>query len=457
MSEDAADLRDDADEARKDQRPSETTSSREPAHDPNRDDRKPSRPPWGFLIVAVIIVAGLLGWGVYAHWRTNGQAAQTQQRTENFVPTVRVAVAKREDAPMEVVLPGQTEAFQIANVYGRATGYIAERKVDIGSRVRKGDLLARIAAPDLDAQLAQAEAQLGQVNAALVQAKAQVVQAQATLTLQTTNLQRANTLTRQGFETVQNQQTQRTTVASQQAGLETAKAGVGLAEANVKAQQATVDRLKSLAAFENVTAPFDGVVTARNVEVGDLINADAGTGSPMFSVEEDDLLRVAIEVPQYASEGVRDGVEAKTTVPELPGRTFPGKVARTTVALLYSSRTMSAEVDVPNPDGALRPGLYVNVSLAIPRTTPIVNVPADALIFNQKGMQVAVVQPDATVKMRKIEIARDLGTTVDVKSGLNGGEKLVMSAPPEVGDGSKVKIADDHNETHVSGSAEAQR
>ncbi len=141
----------------------------------------------------------------------------------------------------------------------------------------------------------------------------------------------------------------------------------------------------------------------------------------------------------------------------MPGRTFPGNVARTTVALLYSSRTMSAEVDVPNPDGALRPGLYVNVSLAIPRTTPIVNVPADALIFNQKGMEVAVVQPDATVKMRKIEIARDLGTTVDVKSELDGGEKLVMSAPPQLANGSKVKIADGYNETRVSDAAEAQR
>lgn len=174
-------------------------------------------------------------------------------------------------------------------------------------------------------------------------------------------------------------------------------------------------------------------------------------------IQLDDLLRVAIEVPQYASQGVRDGVEAKTTVPEMPGRMFPGKVARSTVALLYSSRTMTAEVDVPNPDGVLRPGLYVNVSLAIPRTTPIVNVPADALIFNQKGMQAAVVQPDATVKMRKIEIARDLGTTVDVKSGLDGGEKLVMSAPPQLADGSKIEIADGHNETRVSDTAEAQR
>jgi HlyD family secretion protein len=317
MSEDAADLRDDTDEACKNHPEDKRSGPSEARDEPQRESSsKPPRAPWGVLVLAVVLVTGLLGWGVYAHWRTNRQAEQTQQRTANFVPTVRAAVAKREDNPMEVVLPGQTEAFQIANVYGRATGYIAERKVDIGSRVRKGDLLARIAAPDLDAQLAQAEAQLGQVNAALVQAKAQVVQAQATLALQTTNLQRANTLTRQGFETVQNQQTQQTTVDSQQAGLETAKAGIGLAEANVKAQQATVDRLKSLTAFENVTAPFDGVVTARNVEVGDLINADAGTGTPMFSVEEDDLLRVAIEVPQYASEGSATGSKPRPRFPK---------------------------------------------------------------------------------------------------------------------------------------------
>jgi HlyD family secretion protein len=318
MSEDAADLRTDVDRARKDQTSSESAGRSESSQQPGRGNAKHARPPWGAFIVAVV-VAGLLGWGVYAHWRADGEAERTQQRAENFVPTVRVAAAKREDAPMEVVLPGQTEAFQIANIYGRATGYIAERRVDIGSRVRKGDLLARIAAPDLDAQLAQAEAQLGQVNAALVQARAQVVQAQATLALQTANLERANTLIRQGFETAQNQQTQQTTVDSQKAGLETAKAGVGLAEANVKAQQATVDRLRSLAAFENVTAPFDGVVTARNVEVGDLINADVSTGAPMFMVEEDDLLRVAVEVPQYASQGVRDGVEAKIRAPEMPG------------------------------------------------------------------------------------------------------------------------------------------
>jgi HlyD family secretion protein len=399
--------------------------------------------PFKTLGLTALIALALLAWGAYAHWRRNSQAEQTQQETTQSIPKVRVATAKREDAPMETVLPGQTEAFQIANIYGRATGYISERRVDIGSRVKKGDLLVHIAAPDLDAQVAQAVAQLGQVNAALAQAEAQVTQAEANLTLQQTNLSRANTLTRQGFETVQNQQTQQTTVQSQQAALDTARAGIKLAQANVKAQQATVDRLKSLASFEDVVAPFDGVITARNVEVGDLINADTGTGAPLFTVDEDDLLRVAVQIPQYSSGGVRDGLEAKITLPETPGRAFYGKVARSTVALLYSTRTLTTEVDVPNKDGVLRPGLFVNVALAIPRTTPNVSVPSDALIFNQQGMQVAMIGKDDRVKMQKVDIYRDLGTSVELKAGLQGGEKLVIDAPPDLADGTKVAVATD--------------
>ncbi|HEY1944686.1 MAG TPA: efflux RND transporter periplasmic adaptor subunit [Roseiarcus sp.] len=395
--------------------------------------------PWVAIVVALVVVAALLGWGAYGHWREKRQAAQTQQDTAQFVPTVRVAPAKREDDPVKLVLPGQTEAFQTANIFARATGYISDRRVDIGSRVKKGDLLVRIAAPDLDQQLAQAKAQLAQVQAALQQAQAQVTQAQASLNLQSTNLERTNSLTQRGFETVQNQQTQQTTVQSQQAGLATAQAGVKVGEANVKAQQATVDRLQALTAFENVVAPFDGVVTARNVEVGDLVNADMGSGTPMFTVDEDDVLRTVVRAPQYSSAGVRDGLEAKITAPEIPSRTFSGKVARTSVALLYSSRTLTAEVDVQNPDGVLRPGLFVNVALDIPRTEPHVLVPADALIFDQHGMRVAVVDGDH-VKLQKIDIYRDLGTSVEVKNGLKGGERLVLDAPVDLTDGSKVTV-----------------
>jgi HlyD family secretion protein len=393
------------------------------------------------IAAAFVVVAALLVWGGYTHWRTNSQAEKTQADATDTIPTVRVATAKREDSAIETILPGQTEAFQTANLYARATGYIAERKVDIGSRVKKGDLLVRIAAPDLDQQLAQAEAQLGQAKASVVQANAQVTQADANLKLQSTNLERTTTLTRQGFETAQNEQTQQTTVHSQQASLETANAGVAVAEANLRAQQATVDRLRALAAFEKVVAPFDGVVTARNVEVGDLVNANSGSGAAMFTVDQDDVLRVALQVPQYSSQGVHDGLEAKITLPETPGRAFFGKVARSSVALLYSTRTLTAEVDVPNPDGALRPGLYVNVALRIPRAEAKISVPSDALIFDQHGMQVAVVESNDTIKMLKVEVDRDLGTQVELKDGLKGGENVVIGAPIDLKDGSKVKLA----------------
>jgi RND family efflux transporter MFP subunit len=397
--------------------------------------------PWKAILLAIAVVAALLAWGVYEHWRQNSQAAQTQARISQFVPTVRTVVAKREDGPIETLLPGQSEAFQTANIFARATGYIAERRVDIGSRVKKGDLLVRITAPDLDEQVAQAVAQLGQVEAALNQARAQVMQAQANLSLQTTNLARANDLTQRGFETVQNQQTQQTTVQSQQANLATAQAGIKLAEANVRAQQASVDRLRALAAFENVVAPFDGVVTARNVDVGDLVNADTGSGTPMFTVQEDDVLRISVQVPQYSSAGIRDGLEAKVTAPQMPGRVFSGKVARSSVALVYATRTLTTQVDVPNPDGALRPGLFVNVAFEIPRTQPNVSIPSEALIFNQHGAQVAVVGEGDRINMHKIDIYRDLGASLELKNGLSGGERVVISPPADLQEGSKVKVA----------------
>jgi RND family efflux transporter MFP subunit len=397
--------------------------------------------PWVGIFVAIVLVTGLLGWGVYGHWRENAVAAQTQQDTINFVPTVQAASAKREDAPVSVTLPGQTEAFNVAQIYARATGYITERHVDIGSRVKKGDPLVHIAAPDLDQQLEQAVAQLGQVQAALAESQAQVSQAQANLELQQTNLRRANALTQKGFETLQNQQTQQTTVASNEAALVTARASVKVGEANVKAQQAAVDRLRALAAFENVVAPFDGVVTARNVEVGDLVNADSGSGTAMFTVEDDQVLRIQARVPQYSAQGLTDGLEAQIDAPDIPGRSFFGRIARNSVALLYSTRTLTTEVDVPNEDGALRPGLFVNVTFHIPRAQPDVSIPADALIFNQHGMQVAVVEPDDRVKMQKVNIYRDLGASVELNTGLNGGEKVVTEPPVDLRDGQKVTIA----------------
>jgi RND family efflux transporter MFP subunit len=400
----------------------------------------PTAPRGRTLFFVLVPVVALLGIGTYRHWRTYADAAETQQQQEDFVPTVRTAEAKRVDTPVQLTLPGQTEAFDVANLYPRATGYVAERRVDIGSRVHKGDLLLRIAAPDLDQQLTQAEAQLGQNEAAVLQAQAQVRSAEANTKLANVTKFRETTLADKGWETKQNADNANANFEVQTAGIANAQAGVAVAVANLKAQQATVDRLQALTAFEQIKAPFDGVITARNVDTGDLLTQDSLSGNPMFSIARDNVLRIAVYVPQSSAVGIRDGLEAEVTVPEMPGRVFKGRVARSSVALQSASRSMLTEVDVANPDGELRPGLYVNVAFSVPRQAPGVVVPDEALVFNAGGLQVATVQPDSTIKFRKVSVYRDFGTSAELRDGLQGGETLVLSPPTELADASKVQV-----------------
>jgi RND family efflux transporter MFP subunit len=407
-----------------------------------QSDRTPPPPPRKRLFVYVMVpVLSLLGVGAYLHWRTYADAAETQQEQADFVPQVRTAQAQKISAPVDLTLPGQTEAFDVANLFPRATGYVAERRVDIGSRVHAGDLLLRIEAPDLDQQLEQAQAQLGQNQAAVLQAQAQVQSAEANTKLANLTKFRETTLAGQGWETRQNADTATANFSVQTAGITNAQAGVAVALANLKAQQATVDRLQALTAFEQVKAPFDGVITARNVDKGDLLTQDSLGGAPMFSIVRDDVLRISVYVPQSSAIGIRDGVQAQVTVPEMPGRIFKGRVARSAVALQASSRSMRTEVDVPNPDGTLRAGLFVNVAFSIPRQAPAVVVPDAALVFNAGGLQVATVDADSTVSFRKVTIYRDFGTTAELRDGLAGGESLILSPPADLADGSKVRVA----------------
>jgi HlyD family secretion protein len=400
------------------------------------------KPPSRWLLVGVLlVVAGVLAFGAYGHWQTNAAAEETQRDAVDFVPSVRATNAKLLADPIETTLPGQTDAFDRANIFARATGYVAERKVDIGSRVKKGDMLARIASPDLDRQLDQAIAQLGQVQAALAQAKAQVSLSEANLKLGNLNFARSDELVKKGFDTYQNHDSQQANVSTQQANLEAAKAGVNVAEANIQAQEATVNRLRTLAEFESVRAPFDGTVSVRNVDVGDLVNADTGGGTPMFTMVRDDILRVSVNVPQSAATSMRVGLDAKVQVFELPGRTFTGKVARNSGALLSASRTLATEVDVDNSAHLLRAGLFVNVSFAIPREHPNVVVPAEALMFNQQGLQVAIINEDKSIHLQPVTVYRDSGAAIELSDGLHGGENIVLAPPTSLQEGGKVKVA----------------
>lgn len=396
-------------------------------------------PPPGkvpFLMVG-LVAAGLFGWGGYGHWKQSAAADETQRKAKEFVPRVRVVAAELSGKPIELTLPGDTQAFARAAIFARATGYIAERRVDIGSRVKAGDILLRIAAPELDQQLAQAEAQVAQNKAQLLQAQAQVDQARANVDLANLTNNRTSTLATQGWASRQNADNSQAGVLSQGATLASAQAGVKVAEANIKAQAATVDRLKALTGFKDVIAPFDGVVTTRSVDVGDLVKAD-GSGTALLAMDRDDILRVSVNVPQNAAIGVKPGVAAAIKVPQIPDRTFSGRVERSSVALLSASRTLTTQVDVPNPDGTLRAGLYVYVTLQIPRPQPAVIIPAEALVFNQRGTQVVVVGDDDRAEWRAVHVRRDFGTTIELDQGLTGREQIVLGPPADLRDGQPV-------------------
>ena len=409
--------------------------------EPETQRRVPRRP----LAIAALVVVGLLGWGAWGHYQEAAEASQTQRQTHDFVPTVQVAKAKREEGPVPFTLPGTVSAFDQATLYARATGYIAERRVDIGSRVKKGDLLVRISAPDLDQQLAQANAQLVQAQASLLQADAQVDQAKSNTRLANVTNGRTSTLANLGWETRQNADNTRLGLAGSVASQGAAEAAVKVSQANLAAQYATVQRLQQLKSYEDVTAPFDGVITSRNVDAGDLVSADSnGAGNTLFTLVHDNVVRVQISVPQSGAIGIHDGLEAKVRVPELPDRVFTGKVARSAVALAQASRTMQAEVDVPNEDGTLRPGLYVTVEIDIPRAAPGVVVPSDAVVFNGQGLRVLTVDSGNVIKTHDITVYRDFGTSVELSKGLSGGETVILSPPPNVEDGSKVNVPNDH-------------
>ena len=221
--------------------------------------------------------------------------------------------------------------------------------------------------------------------------------------------------------------------------LKAQEAAVGVAEANAAAQRAQIQVLTQQKAYQRVVAPFDGVITQRNVDVGTLVQADAVSGTFMFTIMQSNVIRTQVFVPQDQAFGLAPGVDAVVHVPEIPGRTFPGTVTRIADALQPGTRTLLTEVDIPNPDGALTPGIYCTIELHIPRKTPSLVVSADAIIFNADGPQVAVVE-GGVVHLRKISIARDLGKQIEVRDGVRDGDQVILNPPVDLVEGKKVQV-----------------
>ncbi len=393
-----------------------------PRADPARDKHR-GRIARLLGIGAVLVVAAMVGVGVWTHTAVSNDAQQAAKTRQAAVPQVRTMQVKADNSPRQVDLPGTMQAFDSSTLYARATGYIAKRNVDIGSHVHAGDVLATIAAPDLDQQLSQARAQYLQMQAALQQAIAQRGLAKVTN-------QRTSRLVTEGWDSRQQGDQDRTTFTSQ-------TAAVGVAQANLAAQLAAVNRLAQLVGFEQVVAPYNGVITARDIDVGSLVSADTSTGSALFSIARADVLRVQVYVPQEYFFGLKDGQDATMTVPELPGRTFHGKVARNAATLGTSTRTLLAEVDVENRDGMLTPGLYGIVHVSEPREEPVMTVPTQAVVFGPGGLTVAVVE-DGKIVMRHLDVSADDGAQVRVRAGLKDGDKVILNPPVNLVAGERV-------------------
>jgi RND family efflux transporter MFP subunit len=376
-------------------------------------------------VVAFLLLAAALAFGAWQHYSRHLQVTATAVEQAGFVPSVRVEAVTQRREPLQVSLPATTLAFEEAQIYARASGYVLRRYVDIGDRVKAGELLAEITAPEVEDQLTQTQNSLRQAEATMRQNQALQELARVT------NL-RSAVLTKQGWASQQHNDTDRYNLDAQQQATQAA-------QASAAATQAQLSYTNQQKIYQRVVAPFDGVITQRNIDVGSLIAADTTDGIAMFAMSHSEVIRVWVYVPQDAAFGVAPGVDATVRVPGMPHLTFAGKVTRIANALQPGTRTLLTEVDVPNPDGALSPGIYCTVTLQIPRKAPALILPASAIIFNQNGMQVAVVE-NGVARLHKIAITTDFGTEVEVSEGVKEGDKVILQPPVNLADGDRVQI-----------------
>jgi RND family efflux transporter MFP subunit len=372
---------------------------------------------FGVLFLVGVVPRLLLSYRL----RTEATAVQQQP------PVVSTVSPQRAPDVVELPLPGSMQAILETGIWARTNGYLQARYVDIGDRVNKGQLLAEIDTPEVDQQLMQA-------IATMAQDKANVVKLEADLGLARTTLQR---YVAAGAGTVSKQQ-----IDERTSGVTTAEKAVDAARATVNADDANVHRLLELQSFQKVYAPFDGIITVRNVDPGSLITAGSTTGTTMlFSLAQVDVLRIFVFVPQSNAPDIKVGESAKVSVRELPGRSFTGKVTRTAGAIDPASRTLLTEVDVPNPEGVLLSGSYATVRFRIQRPDPPLVIPQSALLIDANGVRVALVDPDGSLHYRPVHIGRDSGNTVEVLSGLAPTDVLATGLSPNVADGSRVTVA----------------
>ena len=391
--------------------------------EPSARPAKPRRILFLLGFVAVCAIA-LAAFGILD--RAKSKQEVKAWTDEQAVPTVRLVQAEPGPSERSLLLPGNVSAFNINSLFPRASGYVTAWHSDIGARVKKGDVLVTISAPDLDQQLEQAKAQLVQLQAAVEQAQANADLGQATNA-------RTVRLVAQGWSTLEQGDTDRLNAASRTAALAVAKA-------NVNAQVAAVNRLQELTGFEQIKAPFDGVVTARNVNIGDLLNAGGTTGRALYQVADIHRMRIFVSVPQAFLGELKPGVKATL---HLPGQqeTFEAELTSTSNALEENSRTALIELQADNPDGKLWPGAFTEVQFHIPSDPSTLRIPSTALIFGTNGMRVAAVDANNKVVLKPVRLGRDLGNRVEIQSGLSLTDRLIDNPQESIEAGAVVRIA----------------
>ncbi|HEV3425728.1 MAG TPA: efflux RND transporter periplasmic adaptor subunit [Paraburkholderia sp.] len=374
----------------------------------------PRNREWKRARIAVWIVLALLALGalrtVVADIMQNRSVAETTR--QNAVQYVNVVTPTQADGSGNTLLPGTLRGYVESPIYARATGYLLHWYVDIGARVKQGQLLADLDTPEIDQELAQAVAQRDQINSSLGLAKSSYERWQ--------QLRQRDAVSQQELDERQSTYTQDV--------------------ANLAAADANVQRLRQLESFKRIVAPFAGVVTQRNVDVGDLIDAGSGTSRALFALAQSDPLRVYVQLPQAYAQNVSVGQQVVVTQAELPGQQFHGTIAHVSGAIDVPTRSLQIEVRLPNPDGVLRPGAYVQV--AVPATAHAdIMVPGNALLFRAEGPRMAVVDGNGTVHLRKIVIAQDLGQSLEIESGIEPTDKVIINPSDSIADGDHVQIA----------------
>jgi RND family efflux transporter MFP subunit len=386
------------------------------------------------VVAAAIVVAFFTG---YVPLRKRDAVIRNQSREqEQALPRVEVIQLGRSSSKSELALPGNIQAVTEAPILARADGYIKRRLVDIGDRVQTGQPLAEIEAPELDQQVRQAQANLQQTQASLTQALANRVQGKANADLARVTAQRWNSLAGKGAVSRQENDQYQAQSQAQAANLEALDQAVAVARSNIAAADANLSRLNEIQSYRIVRAPFEGVVTLRNVDVGALVNAGS---TLLYRIAQTRVLRTFVNVPQANADSIQVGQPAQLTVSNRPGRRFTGTIARTAEALDPNSRTMLVEVQVPNADGALLPGMYAQVDLSSPRANPPLLLPSDSLIIRAEGPEVALVRPDHTVHFQKIQVGRDYGDKLEVVGGLQQGDSVIANPSDIVREGVQVE------------------